>query len=280
MLSKYSGGIVSKEALRALKEDALWEGELRDAILGYRDHFDNMRPSEALKKVWDLVSMLNKRIDTEQPWVLAKSEETKERLELLLASLIKGLTLIGALLYPVMPSAAEEMWRRLKLPPGSHTLDSDALTLALSHGLPIEIGEPFFARAEQKDKPASPKAPAKSPEEPKITGPLEVVSHEDFAKLELKAALIFEAEPLKKSDKLMKLRIRTGENEERTIVAGIAKAFTAEELIGQTVIIVANLSPRKLMGIESRGMVLCAKTGDSLALLVPNRPTPPGSNVS
>jgi methionyl-tRNA synthetase len=280
MLSKYSGGVISREALLALKADREWEGELHSLVSDYMDHFSNMRPGEALKRVWDLVSLLNKRIDTEQPWVLAKSPDSRARLDMVLASLLKGLTLIGALLYPVMPATSEEMWRRLGLPEGSFKLDSDALTLALSHGKPIAIGDPFFARAEKPEKESAPKSPAPAKDKPKITGPLESISYEDFVKLDLRAALILEAEPVKKSDKLVKLKIKAGETDERVIVAGIAKSFSVEELVGKTVIIVANLEPRKLMGLESHGMVLCASDNDTLALLLPSRPMPPGSRVS
>jgi methionyl-tRNA synthetase len=280
MLSKYSGGVVSKSALKALSEDQEWEGNIKSLIDDYCDHFDNMRPSEALKKVWDFVGQLNKRIDTEAPWVLARSPETRNKLDYVLAALIKGLAVIGALVYPAMPATSFELWRRLKLDPTTISLDSDAITLALSHGQIVLVGEPFFARAEKPEKTEASPPKAPEPEKSKIEVPLDVITYDDFRKLELKAALILEAEPVKKSDKLIKLKIKISETEERVIVAGIKKFFTIEELVGQTVITVANLEPRKLMGIESHGMILCASGNDTLALLLPSRPMPVGSPVS
>ncbi|MDR3153937.1 MAG: methionine--tRNA ligase, partial [Deltaproteobacteria bacterium] len=150
MLERYSGGVASPEALAALSRDGEWEGRLSALVGSYRDHFRNMRPSEALKKVWEFVGHLNKFIDTEAPWNLAKDPGLRGRLDLVLATLVKGLALIGSLVSPVMPGTSEEIWRRLGLAPESQTLDSAALTVALSHGRPIQVGEAFFARADKE----------------------------------------------------------------------------------------------------------------------------------
>ncbi|MDR2611807.1 MAG: methionine--tRNA ligase [Deltaproteobacteria bacterium] len=324
MLVRYAGGVIPREALAALSRDAEWEGRIAELVAAYRGHFLEMRPSEALRKVWEFVGHLNKRIDLEAPWNLAKDPASRERLDLVLAALLKGLALAGALVSPVMPGTADEIWRRLGLAPGTHTLDSAALTLALSHGRPVEVGEAFFARAEREGKPKPPPSPAAAPpdapaapaaaapgkpqESPAATaaaravasiassiaaatavpsppappapqGPPPEVSYEEFCRLDLRTALILQAEPVRKSDKLVKLTVEVGE-ETRTIVAGIRKHFEPEELKGQRIAIVANLAPRSLMGIKSHGMVLCSSGADTLALLVPSREMPSGSPIS
>ncbi|MDR1080193.1 MAG: methionine--tRNA ligase [Deltaproteobacteria bacterium] len=346
MLVRYSGGVVSDGALAELSRDAEWEGKIASLFADYRDHFLNMRPSEALKRVWDFIRSLNKFIDTESPWTLAKDPGSRERLDLVMATLVKGLAVAGALVSPVMPGTSDEIWRRLGLAPGTQALDSAALTAALCHGRPVEVGEAFFARAEKeggtRNRPAKPKdarpasapvspspdvasgpsgpapaaspapaqalaasaaavspppgagtvaakaspadagspaAPAAAPSSPAPDGPPSVISYDDFRKLDLRTALILDAEPVKKSDKLLKLTVEVGE-ETRTIVAGIRKHFDPETLKGQRMVIVANLAPRELMGIKSHGMVLCSSGADTLALLVPSREMPSGSPVS
>ncbi|MDR1040581.1 MAG: methionine--tRNA ligase [Deltaproteobacteria bacterium] len=332
MLIRYSGGVPSKDALAALSRDDAWEGRISGLFSAYRENFLAMRPAEALKRVWDFVGYLNKFIDSEAPWALAKDPGSRARLDTVLATLVKGLAVAGALVSPVMPATADEIWRRLGLAPGTQTLDSAALTLALSHGRPVDVGEAFFARVEKEGKPKSPPpkatdsrdaedsrgsraaaasetassgpapdqtapgtsasastapgASASSLTQPGASAPgaasdghPAVVSYDDFRKLELRTALILDAEPVKKSDKLLKLTVEVGE-ETRTIVAGIRKHFDPETLKGQRMVIVANLAPRELMGIKSHGMVLCSSGADTLALLVPNREMPSGSPVS
>ncbi|MDR2459271.1 MAG: methionine--tRNA ligase [Deltaproteobacteria bacterium] len=281
MLKKYSGGIVSSSALSSLAQDSDWENTLKLLVKDYTIHFSHMRPSEALKRVWEFVSSLNKRIDVDAPWELAKSEDNRQKLDLVLASLVKGLALIGALIWPVMPITGEEFWRRLGLAPESITLDSAAITLALGHGKVIEPGEAFFKRAEKEPEPGAKEkqVSSKDSKEKAPEGRPEVITYDDFAKLDLQTGLILEAEAVKKSEKLVKLTIKLSDTL-RTIVAGIRKSYTPEELVGQSVVIVANLAPRELMGIKSHGMLLCASGPDTLSLLTPSREVPPGSQVS
>jgi methionyl-tRNA synthetase len=281
MLHKYLGGIIPPHALSELSDDSDWEKLLSDLLKDYTDHFLNIRPSEALKKVWEFVSFLNKLIDSEAPWVLARSEATRARLEKVMTMLVKGLAFLGALISPVMPEKAEELWRRLQLDPGAMELDSKNISEALSHGKKIEIGEAFFVRSDKRE--ASNKTSVQVPEQaqkPKETeGPVSELSFSDFKKVDLRTALILSAEPLPKSDKLIKLTVKLGD-EERVIVAGIRKYFQPEELVGKSIVVVANLAPVKLMGVKSQGMVLCASGNDTLALLVPSRELPPGCPIS
>jgi methionyl-tRNA synthetase len=292
MLGKYLGGVAPPRALAALGEDSDWEGALKALIDGYREDFFNMRLSEALKRVWDFTGHLNKLIDAEAPWVLARSEESRPRLEKVMSMLIKGLALLGALVYPVMPGKAREIYRRLRLDPDDMALDSAKISEALSHGKKMEPGGPLFARAEEPredpesragdgaGKPSAAKAPSgKEGKAAEGEGAPGELSFADFKKVDLRTALVLSAEPVPKSDKLLKLTVRLGDGE-RVIVAGIAKHFKLEEIVGKNIVVVANLAPVKLMGVASRGMVLCAAGEGTLALLLPSRDLPPGSPVS
>ncbi|MDR1165104.1 MAG: methionine--tRNA ligase [Deltaproteobacteria bacterium] len=280
MLHKYLGGVVPATALREIAADPAWSAQLSSLIGEYKENFLRVRPQEALKKVWEFVGSLNKLIDSEAPWALARAEETRPRLQIVMATLIKGLAVIGALASPVAPRTGAELWRRLGLDPGRITLDLAEIDAGLSRGQVVEVGDPFFLRAEREDKgkktPAPPKA--KAPQAPP-EGPAPEIDFAEFKRLDLKIGEILEAEPVPKSDKLLKLKVSLGA-EERTIVAGIKKYFEPAELVGQRLLVVANLAPRELMGLKSHGMVLCASGEGTLAILNPSRPLPPGSPVS
>jgi methionyl-tRNA synthetase len=178
-----------------------------------------------------------------------------------------------------MPGKAAEIWKRLRLDPGAMTLDSAAISEALSHGKQLETGDALFKRAEGPEEPK--KAPAaEAPRPPKAPeGPVEELSLADFKKVDLRTALVLSAEALPKSDKLVKLTVRLHDGE-RVIVAGIRKYFEPEDLVGKTIVVVANLAPVKLMGVRSQGMVLCASGNDTLAVMLPSRELPAGSPLS
>ncbi|MDR2354337.1 MAG: methionine--tRNA ligase [Deltaproteobacteria bacterium] len=281
MLDKYIGGVIPPHVMNELSHDSDWELVLEDLISEYKAHFINMRPSDALKKVWDFVGYLNKLIVAEAPWVLSRHEETMPRLEKVMGMLVKGLALIAALISPVMPEKSAELWIRLKLDPSSIELDSKKISEALTHGKKIEVGAPLFVRAEKPEPQiAMESVPSNIPSGKKaVDGPVSELSIADFKKVDLRTALVVSAEPLPKSDKLIKLTVKIGDVE-RVIVAGIKNYFQVEELVGKNIVVVANLAPVKLMGIKSQGMVLCASGNDTLALLLPSRDLPPGSPIT
>ncbi|MDR2351570.1 MAG: methionine--tRNA ligase [Deltaproteobacteria bacterium] len=298
MLHKYLGGVLPPDALKSLEAKEDLENLFKSLIFDYIEHFKNMRPNEALKRVWEFIGYLNKYIDTEAPWVLARDPKNSERLTQVLAVLIKGLAVIGALISPVMPKTADLLWTRLGLDPSELSLDLGAISRGLSAGKTVEVGEVFFARKEKivdkKEPPAAKTTdtqaakttdtqPATTTETKKVpetpTTPEGVISFQEFQRLELKVALILEVSSVPKSDKLLKLKVSLG-SEERIILAGVKKYFTPQELIGKSLIIVANLAPREMMGEISHGMVLCASGNDTLAFLAPSREMPPGSPIS
>ncbi|MDR2406031.1 MAG: methionine--tRNA ligase [Deltaproteobacteria bacterium] len=280
MLNKYIGGVIPPHVMNELSHDSDWERQLGQLIEDYKDNFLHMRPNEALKKVWDFVGYLNKLIDSEAPWVLSRSQETMPRLEKVMAMLVKGLALLGALISPVMPKKAQELWLRLNLNPDNMELNSKNISEALTHGRKIETGKALFVRAEKEIPTPKPvQAKELSPPEKEAEGPVKELSIADFKKVDLRTAIILGAEPLPKSDKLIKLTVKIGDSE-RVIVAGIKKYFQIEDLVGKSIVVVANLAPVKLMGVKSQGMVLCASGNDTLALLCPSKELPSGSPIT
>jgi methionyl-tRNA synthetase len=201
------------------------------------------------------------------------------RLDAILARLVKGLALVGALVWPVMPKTGEEMWLRLGLDPQSMTHDRTIISKLLTHQRPIVAGSAFFPRLEGEDSKKSSKISQESQEAEKPKLPDGLISIEEFKRLDLRVAEILSAEKLKKSTKLVKLKLSLGDSE-RVIVAGIGTHFQPEELVGRQVIIIANLAPAKLMGVESKGMVLAASNDTELVLLTVSSKIAPGSKVS
>jgi methionyl-tRNA synthetase len=201
-----------------------------------------------------------------------------------LYNLAESLRLIGLYLYPVMPSTSQKIWNALgfrKLIDTCH-LDDERQWGALTPGTAIEPGAQLFPRIDRNKN--TEKKMEKTAEEvkqpvpqPLATGP-EPIGIEDFMKVDLKVGKIIAAERVEKSEKLIKLKVDIGA-ETRQVVAGIGKSYGPEELMGKSVVIVANLKPAKLMGIESQGMLLAASSGDLLAVATFDRETKPGSRV-
>jgi len=301
MLSKFGGGVIP-DWQGYLKDEEVWAVHLADKILAeYSGYFRNLTVHRALAVTWELITAMNKFIDTEAPWALAKDPAKADELKGVLYRLIHSLALIGAMIWPVMPKTGEEIWRRLGLDFSNMTIDIPVIRRQLAPGRKVEAGEPLFPRVEfggekaatkaagqaAESRPAAPAAEAKdAPPKKKAKEdipPAESVSFEEFKRLDLRVAEVVAAERVPKSDKLLKLTIKVGE-EERTIVAGMGLHYTPEQITGLSVIIVANLAPAKLMGITSQGMVLAAARregdGETLSLLTTLAPMPSGLRVS
>ncbi|MBI2878350.1 MAG: methionine--tRNA ligase subunit beta, partial [Candidatus Rokubacteria bacterium] len=227
----------------------------------------------ALAAIWELIGLLNRYIDAQAPWALAKDPARAERLATVLHTLAEGLRWLSVLLAAFLPGAAEAIRRQLGLaesPPRLADLDRWG---EIRPGTPVTKGPPLFPRVETQARADARGVAGASPS----AGPR--ISIEEFGRLDLRVAEVVAAEPLPKSKKLLKLTVRLGE-ETRTVVAGIAGHYRAEELPGRKVVVVANLEPATLMGVESRGMVLAASEGGALALLTLDRDLPPGAKVT
>ncbi len=263
------------------------EPEALDAVLTCKTNFDrameDFRIDRAVDEAWGIARFLNKYIDTRAPWALAKAEDPA--VAGVLRSMLFCLRASEGLIRPILPATADAIAAQLGLEPLTEW-SSIGLESSLPAGTKLQAPEPLFPRIDPKLAKAEAKPPKEKPMESVAAPPVaeakpgpEPIGIEEFAKVQLRVARILEAEPLEGSDKLMKLQVVVG-SERRQIVAGIRKVYTAEDLIGRQVVIVANLKPAKLRGAESQGMVLAAvdENGDAI-LLQPDRETPEGATV-
>ncbi|HHT07188.1 MAG TPA: methionine--tRNA ligase [Clostridiales bacterium] len=232
--------------------------------------------SQALSEIWKVIGASNRYIDLTEPWILGRSEEGKERLRTVLYVLAESLRFIGILIDPVMPSTPEKMFCQLGISDeGIQTwasLDRFGHTPA---GQRVMKGEAIFPRIDIKaDLPVleaeneveHQKSNPKAAEEEKAAKPaVPLIGIEDFQKIQLVTAKVLACEKVKKSDKLLQFRLKVGD-EERTVLSGIAEHYEPETLIGRTLVLLANLPPRKIRGIESEGMLLSAASDDESTL--------------
>ncbi len=273
MSHKFVGGVVP---------DAPIEAEVSDAIAkaksSYEAAVEALRWDQAVDIAIDLIRFLNKYIDTRAPWALAKSGDAA------LPSVLRGKLLAirtaEGLLRPIMPVACDEIARQLGVAPLTHFAQIGDIE-TLPAGTTLSNPKPIFPRidmkAESKPEPAPNVEP--KPEPVKIPEVAETITIEDFARVQLKIGRILEAEPLEGSDRLLKLQVIIG-SERRQIVAGIKSGYAPIDLLGRQVVVVTNLKPAKLRGVESQGMLLAATDDDGNAILLqPDREAPEGARV-
>ena len=256
MVERFRGGVIPRPAgledkdveLKDLALKITREAEPTMGELGFHKH---------LISAWELINLANKYIDGMAPWALAKDPQKAERLDTVLYQLLEVLRFSAVLISPFMPQTAEKIQAYLGISePDRQNLASLEEWGGLNPGGGVRKGESLFPRVEEGQKR----------EEIEKMEASSTITYEDFQKLDLRVAKVLAAENIKKSDKLLKLRIDIGA--ERTLVAGIAKAYKPEELVGKTIIIVANLQPTKLMGVESQGMLLAADGADGTGVVL------------
>jgi methionyl-tRNA synthetase len=223
----------------------------------------------ALASIWEFVAVVNRYVDTTQPWALAKDAAKKDRLAAALSTLAESLRVLGILLAPFLPDAAAKI--RGALGQRGEPKLADAVWGRVAIGAPVQKLSGLFPRIETKIMPPA--------GEIAVAGAAPRIKIDEFGKVELRVAEVIAAEPLPKSKKLLKLTVSLGP-EQRTVVAGIAEHYAPGEIVGKKVVIVANLEPAKLMGVESNGMVLAASAGGKLAVLTLDRDLPPGAKVT
>ena len=293
MIEKYHGGVVThKEGTEAVDKEFI--ALVNETVAGYSDAMDHMELNQAIKDVWNLIGRANKYIDETAPWILAKDPAQAERLQAVMYNLAEALRIIAILIAPFVPVTAPKIYEQLGLGKPESFFMADAVWGKLATGTKVEKGEPLFPRIEVTEAgetviAATKKTAAKAikAEAPKVEAKKEVkpaaaaageITIEDFAKIDLRVATVVAAERVPKTDKLIKLQVKIGD-EERTIVSGIAQHYEPENLIGKNVIVIANLKPAKLRGIESRGMVLAASDGEGNLVLADAPGIASGSKV-
>jgi methionyl-tRNA synthetase len=256
MVEKYRMGKVPRPGAPEERDRALQAAAVRAAGEAER-LVGELAFHRFLISVWEVINLANKYIDEMGPWALAKDPAKAGRLDTVLYQLLEVLRFTAVLISPFMPQTAEKILAQLGIADaGSQNLAGLKEWGGMKPGGEVRKGESLFPRVEEEIKT----------EEKKKMETANVISYEDFQKIDLRAAKVLSAENIKKSDKLLKLRIDIGE--ERTLVAGIAKGYKPEDLVGKTIIIVANLQPTKLMGVESQGMLLAADGADGTGVVL------------
>jgi len=273
MINKFQGGVVLKPSGET-EFDAALVKLAKETPARVEELMDNMEWANTLAEIWKLVNAGNKYIDDAAPWALNKAQE-KDKLASVLYNMAEILRMTTIMATPVMPDLPAKVWEQLGIGqcPQLHTWDSLAFG-SFPEGIQISRGEPLFPRIESEEKAAANAAKeekaASAKEEKEEAAKAEPIapeiSIEDFAKLDLRVAKVLSCEKVPKTDKLLKFTLQVGD-EERTVLSGIAQHYQPEELIGRNVILIANLKPATIRGIESRGMLLSAVGQEKLELL-------------
>ncbi len=280
MVGKYFGGQLPADQVAGDFDDDLIA--LATATKAeVEKNMDTLQFSTALTELWKLVSRTNKYIDETAPWALAKDEANAPRLARVLYNLCESLRMISIMLTPFLPATAEAIGKGLNASADILTWESLDTFGLLPHDSVITKGDVLFPRIDMEKELAELEAAKPAPKEEKkeenvVT--LAQIGIEDFAKVELRVAKVTACEPIKKAKKLLKLTLDDGSGTPRTVASGIALYYTPEQLIGHNVIVVANLKPATLCGVESQGMILAADNGETVTVLFADD-VAPGSKV-
>ncbi len=242
-----------------------------------RQAIDDRALHQALEAIMRLSTELNQYVQRNQPWKLAKEDDQAERLAHVLYNTLEGIRWVALMLRPFLPDAADEVLE-------AFGIDADDRTFATLEwgGLPggQAIGSPdvLFTKLEMPEEPEEEEEQAQPPKEAPQAG---LLDFGEFQKLEMRVGLVVEAEAVEGADKLLKLSVDVGEDAPRTVVAGIAKSYTPEELVGNRYAVVTNLKPAKIFGIRSEAMMLAADTADGgLELATFTQAVTPGTQIS
>ncbi|KAB0440905.1 methionine--tRNA ligase [Lysinibacillus fusiformis] len=279
MINKYYDGIIPSENLQSTEFDTALKEQAESVRIKYEESMEKMQFSVVLADLWTLVSRTNKYIDETQPWVLAKEEADKPKLGSVMRNLAESLHQIAVMLQPFMTTTPKRMMEQLGLDDkflAWDTIETFGNTIPANIKV-VEKGIPIFPRLENEVEIAyireemrgsvktsqeeEVKSETKSDENPEIPE----ITIDDFMKIDLRVATVTACETVPKADKLLKLQVDLG-YEQRQVVSGIAKFYSPDELVGQKVIVVANLKPVKLRGELSQGMILAGEKDGILKL--------------
>ncbi|HZM89694.1 MAG TPA: methionine--tRNA ligase [Blastocatellia bacterium] len=282
MIKNYFGGVPPRPGKEQDPDVADVTRQIADSKKRFDGEFDAYNFSRALEAAWAGIARVDKFITDKQPWKLAKEPSVRPQLENVLATAYEALRHLVLLVAPTLPVTSREIWDQMGLEGDPLRIDPNAVTW----GEPIEVSRidrisPAFPKLDKEKimteieneaaAPAGgesrdPQTVSEKTAPPAIETPAPstapVITIDDFIKVELRAATVLEAEKVPKADKLLRLVIDVGEPQPRQILAGIAEHYAPEEVVGRKIIVVANLAPRKLRGLESNGMLLAASVGE------------------
>ena len=259
MVGKYFGGVLPEE-----REAGDFDDDLIATAVAVRENVEKQMKTlqfpNALSEIWKLISRTNKYIDETMPWALAKDEDKKARLGAVMYNLCESIRIISSLIVPFLPTTAQTIQERFVCDKALFSYDNAASWGLLPAGTEIKKGSIIFPRLDlAKELEELEKLTKKpEPEKKEIPGIAEMISIDDFGKVDLRVAEIKDCFPVKKSKKLLQITLDDGTGTPRTVASGIAPWYKPEDLIGHKVMVVANLKPAKLCGVESCGMILAA----------------------
>ena len=268
MIDKYHGGIVHKTVVEGNEVDGKFRSLAAETLKNYREAMDRYALNDGIKAVWAYIGAANKYIDETTPWILAKDPAQAKRLEAVMYNLADAVRNIAILISSMMPFSAPKIFEQLGLPVPEQFDLNEVAWGNFPDGTKVQKGQPIFPRIEEEEEakptpkvePKAKKAEKKADKKAAGVVTPEQCTIDDFGKLDLRVGTILKAEKMENADKLLKLEVQVGD-ENRTIVSGIAPYYKEGELVGKNVIVIANLKPAKLRGVESRGMLLAASDG-------------------
>ncbi len=289
MAGKFFGGTLPEDQ-RADEEKDAGLTELLKGLRGrYEESMEQFAPHKALEEVFKAIQRANKYIDENAPWVLAKNPDDHPRLACVLYNLLETTRICGVLLTPFMPGSMEKLFGQIGAPEACRTWESAAEWAKLPRTVTVEKGENLFPRvdiAQAMDELQAAVEAAKKAALPEIElepQSEETVDFDTFCKSDFRAVKVKACEAVKKSAKLLKFTLDDGTGTDRQILSGIHKWYEPEDLVGKTLIAIVNLPPRKMMGLESNGMLISAvhteKGEECLHLLMVDDAIPAGAKL-
>ncbi len=284
MSNQYFGGIVTNAGVTGEVDEDLKKTVL-DTLPKVSEKMDQLRVADAITEIFNLFKRCNKYIDETMPWALAKDEAKKDRLATVLYNLVESISYGAVLLEAFMPSTSKLILEQLNAK--SRTMDEMGVFGLYTSGTKVtDKPQILFARLDVnevlekvEEKKAAAEAAAKEKDPVIDIEPKENISFDDFTKLQFQVGEILSCEAVPKADKLLCSQVRTG-SQVRQIVSGIRSSYTPEEMVGKKVMVLVNLEPRKIRGLVSEGMLLCAEDADgNLSLMAPEKPMPAGAEI-
>ena len=283
MIEKYFDGVVPAPAEYTELDKKLID-QAQSLWLNVEKCMNALQFSNALTEIWKLVGECNRYIDLTTPWVLAKNEADRPRLGTVLYVLLECARMVAILISPTMPRTPERIFEQIGVTDDAlKTWDSVKVFGGIVPGSKVHKGEALFPRIDvakelelleaekqaalehAKELAAKDELPAPTDEEKTVFTQRDLIQFEDFEKVQLVVAKVLKCEKVPKADKLLMSTLKVGDTE-RVVVSGIAKFYTPEEMVGKKVVLLANLAPRKIRGVESHGMLLCAANADDSKL--------------
>ena len=278
MANKYfDGSVTNKNIIEDVDSQLI--NVAKETVNMYNQKMNELKVQEAITEIWNLVRRSNKYIDETMPWALAKDENMKDRLSTVLYNLLEAIRMIAVMILPIMPETAEKIFEQIN----SNIKDLSSINEFGGYvsGTKVGVAKPLFERIDETKKMEEIENMNKKEVESvdKEEEKTNLITIDELDKVKLNVGKILEVKRVEGANKLYCLSVDLG-SETRTIVSGLVPYYKEEELVGKNVVVVTNLKPAKLRGIESNGMLLAAGDGDVVKLLTVDGEVPIGSSIS